>query len=237
MWLDWPAFCDCGFSLPALWGPLSAPTILLGFLLPWTWDISSWLLQQSTAAAPYLEHGVAPLGYSYAVQPPKQRHYFANKGPYSQSHRFSSSQVWMWKLYHKEGWVLKNWCFWTVVLEKIEKKIYFNWGLITLQYCSGFCHTLTWISHGCTYVPHPEPPFHLPPHTIPLGHPSASAQSTLSHGLNLDWRSISHMVIYMFQCYFLKSSHPHLLPQSPKVCFGICVSFAVSRIGLLLPSL
>ena len=37
------------------------------------------------------------------------------------------------------------------------KCIYFNWRLITLQYCSGFCHTLTWISHGFTCVPHPEP--------------------------------------------------------------------------------
>ena len=36
--------------------------------------------------------------------------------------------------------------------------ISFNWRLITLQYYSGFCHTLTWISHGCTCVPHPEPP-------------------------------------------------------------------------------
>ena len=57
----------------------------------------------------------------------------------------------------------------------------FNWRLITLQYCSGFCHTLTWISHGCTCVPHPEPPSHLPPHPIPQGHPSAPALSTLSH--------------------------------------------------------
>ena len=48
----------------------------------------------------------------------KQRHYFANKGPYSQSYRFSSSHVWMWELDHKEVWVLKNWCFRTVVLEK-----------------------------------------------------------------------------------------------------------------------
>ena len=40
----------------------------------------------------------------------------------------------------------------------------------------------------------------------------------LSHASNLDWRSISHMIIYMFQCYSLKSSHPHLLPQSPRVC-------------------
>ena len=48
----------------------------------------------------------------------KSRHYLANKGPYSQSYSFSSSHLWMWKLDHKEGWVLKNWCFWTVVLEK-----------------------------------------------------------------------------------------------------------------------
>ena len=48
----------------------------------------------------------------------KQRHYFAHKGPYSQSYGFSSSHVWMWELVHKEGWALKNWCFWPVVLEK-----------------------------------------------------------------------------------------------------------------------
>ena len=48
----------------------------------------------------------------------KQRHYFANKGSSSQSNGFSSSHVWMWQLDHKESWALKNWCFWTVVLEK-----------------------------------------------------------------------------------------------------------------------
>ena len=48
----------------------------------------------------------------------KQRHYFANKGPSSQSYGFSSGHVWMWELDYKESWVLKNWCFWTVVLEK-----------------------------------------------------------------------------------------------------------------------
>ena len=48
----------------------------------------------------------------------KQRHYFANKGLYSQSFGFSSSHIWRWKLDHKEGRALKNWCFWTVVLEK-----------------------------------------------------------------------------------------------------------------------
>ena len=48
----------------------------------------------------------------------KQRHYFANKGLSSQSYGFSSSHVWMWELDYKETWAPKNWCFWTVVLEK-----------------------------------------------------------------------------------------------------------------------
>ena len=48
----------------------------------------------------------------------KWRHHFANKGLYNQSYDFSSSHVWMWKLDHKEGWAPKNWCSWTVALEK-----------------------------------------------------------------------------------------------------------------------
>ena len=48
----------------------------------------------------------------------RQRHYFVNKGPSSQSYGFSSSHVWMWEFDCKESWALKNWCFWTVVLEK-----------------------------------------------------------------------------------------------------------------------
>ena len=48
----------------------------------------------------------------------KQRHYFENKGLSSQSYGFSSSHVWMWELDCKESWVPKNWCFWSVVLEK-----------------------------------------------------------------------------------------------------------------------
>ena len=47
-----------------------------------------------------------------------QRHYFADKGPYSQSYGFSSSHVWMWELGHKQGSAPKNGCFWTVVLDK-----------------------------------------------------------------------------------------------------------------------
>ena len=48
----------------------------------------------------------------------KQRHQFANKGPSSQSCGFPNSHVWRWELDYKESWALKNWCFWTVVLEK-----------------------------------------------------------------------------------------------------------------------
>ena len=49
----------------------------------------------------------------------KQRHYFANKGPSSQGYGFFSSHVWMWELNYKESWVLKNWCFWTVVWRRL----------------------------------------------------------------------------------------------------------------------
>ena len=60
--------------------------------------------------------------------------------------------------------------------------IFISWRLITLQYCSGFCHTLTWISHGVTRIPHPDPPSHLPLHRFPLGLPSAPGPSTcLTH--------------------------------------------------------
>ena len=65
---------------------------------------------------------------------------------------------------------------------------------------------------------HPEAPFHLPPHPIPLGCPRAPALSALLHALNLHWSSVLHMVIYMLQCYSLTISHPCLFPQSPKVC-------------------
>ena len=49
----------------------------------------------------------------------KQRHYFSNKSPSSQGSGFSSSHVWMWELDSKENWASKNWCFWTVVLERL----------------------------------------------------------------------------------------------------------------------
>ena len=56
----------------------------------------------------------------------KQNHYFADKGSHSQSYGFSSNHVYMWELDHKKVWALKNWCFWTVMLEKtLESPL--NW--------------------------------------------------------------------------------------------------------------
>ena len=60
--------------------------------------------------------------YSLEGQPrqhiKKQRCYFANKDPSSQGYVFSSGHVWMWELDYKESWTPKNWCFWTVMLDK-----------------------------------------------------------------------------------------------------------------------
>ena len=84
-------------------------------------------------------------------------------------------------------------------------------------------------SHESAMVVHVFPILNLPPlssHPIPQGLPSAQA---LSHALNLDWRSVSNMIIYMFQCYSLKSSHPRLLPES-KSLFFTSVSLLLSRI-------
>ena len=91
------------------------------------------------------------------------------------------------------------------------------------------CHTSTWIRHGCTRVPHPESPSHLPPCTIPLGHPSAPAPSILYLASNLDWRFVSYMILYMFQCHSPKSSHPLPLPESKRL-FYTSVSLLLSRI-------
>ena len=95
-----------------------------------------------------------------------------------------------------------------------------------------FCHALTWIRHRCTCVHHPEPFSHLPPHPIPLGHPSTPDPSILYHAPNLNWRFISHMLTYMFQCHSPKSSHPHPLPQNPKdcsiyLCLFCCLTYRV----------
>ena len=95
-----------------------------------------------------------------------------------------------------------------------------------------FCHTSTWISHGCTHVPNPEPTSHLPPHIITLGHPSAPAPSMLYPASDIDWRFNSYMIVYMLECHSPKSPHPLPLPLSPKVrythlCLFCCLAYGV----------
>ena len=94
--------------------------------------------------------------------------------------------------------------------------ILISWRLITLQCCSGFCHTLTWIIHGFTCVPHPDPPSHLPPHPIPLGLPSAPALSTCL--MHPTWAGdLFHP--WQYTCFnAILSEHPTItFSQSPKV--------------------
>ena len=117
-------------------------------------------------------------------------------------------------------------------LDKADFITFFFFGGRLLYNIVLVFHILTWIRHGCTHVPHPESPSHLPPHSIPLGHPSAPAPSTLYHASNLDWWSISHMIIYMFQCHSPKSSHPRPLPQSPKDCsIHLCLFYNLNELG------
>ena len=68
---------------------------------------------------------------------------------------------------------------------------------------------------GVHVFPHPESSSHFPSHPIPLGCPRALGLNALLHALNVRWSSVLHMVIYMFQCYPLKPSHPRLLPSLP----------------------
>ena len=102
------------------------------------------------------------------------------------------------------------------IISSFIKKNIFTLFYFTILYW--FCHTSTWIRHGCTWVPNPEPPSHLSPHIISLGHPGAPAPSILYPVSNLDWRFISYLILYMFQCHSPKSSRPLPLPQSPEFC-------------------
>ena len=94
----------------------------------------------------------------------------------------------------------------------------FPWWTLRLVQLYNIVLVLPYIHHRYTCVPHPEPSSLLPPHTIPLGRPSAPAPSIRYRVSNLDWRLISYMILYIFQCHSPKSSHPLPLPQSPQDC-------------------
>ena len=99
----------------------------------------------------------------------------------------------------------------------------FIYLFFTLQYCIGFAIH----QHESTTGVHKFPLMN--PHTIPLGYPSAPAPSILYPASNLDWRFVSYIILYMFQCLSPKTSHLLPLPQSPKD-FYTSVSHLLSRI-------
>ena len=100
------------------------------------------------------------------------------------------------------------------------KFIYFNWRLNYFTILYWFCHTSTWICHGCTRVPNSEPPSHLPPCTISLGHPSAPAPRILYR----TWTGNSFLIWY-YTCFnAILSNHLSLSHRVRKSVLYICVS-------------
>ena len=88
----------------------------------------------------------------------------------------------------------------------------FKWRIIALQYYVGFCHISTWISHRCIYM---SPPSRTSLSPSTPSHPSRLSQSTgfeLPESYSKFPLAILHMIVYMFLCYCLHSSHPLLLP-------------------------
>ena len=100
---------------------------------------------------------------------------------------------------------------------KVKHFFKFLFYFLTLQYCIGFA---IYRNESATGI-HVSPSWTLlllPPHTIPLGRPSAPSPSIQYRASNLDWWLISYMILYMLQCHSPKSSHPLPLPQSPQDC-------------------
>ena len=93
----------------------------------------------------------------------KQRHFFANNGLSSQGYGFSNSHVRMWELDYKENWVLKNWCFWTVVLEKIPESPLDNKEiqLVNPKENQSWCWSWCWGWNSNTFAPWCEELSHL----------------------------------------------------------------------------
>ena len=122
-----------------------------------------------------------------------------------------------------------SFCYWVVSILFFCKLINFNWKLIILQYCSGFCHTLTWISHGCTCVPHPEPPSHH----LPID-PSGSSQCTSpEHPVSCIEPEL--VIYFTYGNIHVSMLFSQIIPPSPsstesKILFSTSVSLLLSHI-------
>ena len=144
----------------------------------------------------------------------KQNEYLAcawNSSSHIQNYCYDAKIVWIlhggWLRDMYSGYFHIFWLF-----------FFFNLILFNFTILYWFCHISKWICHRYTCVPYPEPSSLLPPHTIPLGRPRAPAPSIQYRASNQDWRLVSYMILYIFQCHSPKSSHPLPLPQSPKDC-------------------
>ena len=111
--------------------------------------------------------------------------------------------------------------------------LFFFLFFIIIFYCSGFCHTLKWISHGFTCVPHPDPPSHLPLHPIPLGLPSATGPSACL--MHPNWAGDLFHPRYIHVSMLFSWNIPPSPSPTESVLY-ICVSFSVVHIGLSLTS-
>ena len=116
--------------------------------------------------------------------------------------------------------------------------IFISWRLITLRYCSGFCHTLTWINRGFTCFPHPDPPptsLSIPSLWVFPVHQPRALVSCIQPGLVICFTFDSILVSMLFS----QNISPFTLAFSHRVqksALYICVSFSVLHIGLSLPS-
>ena len=107
--------------------------------------------------------------------------------------------------------------------------IYFNWRLITLQYCSSFCHTLTWISHGCTYVPRPD----LAPTSLPIPSLWVTQCTSPEHPVSCIEPGLAICFIYgniQVSMLFSQIIPPLPCPTEFKRLFYTSVSLLLSRI-------
>ena len=169
----------------------------------------------------------------------KQRHYSPNRGPYSQDYGFPSHHVWLWDWNAEELMPLNCGAgedSWMSLGPQGVKPVdlFFFFFYFTILYW--FCHTSTWIRHGCTRVSHPEPPPTSLPipslWVIPVHQPRASCI------MHRTWTGDSFHIWY-YTCFnAILPNHPTLAlsHRVQKTVLYICVSFAVSHTGLSLPS-
>ena len=174
----------------------------------------------------YLEYHLIDFGYlslllsllGYQISNTKEKCIVLNSEVTSLVTQLLNSRVWSvnWYLMTDFLHYIVHFCL-IVKMIKLLKIIYFNWRIIPLQYCNGFLPYIN-MNQPQVYI---CPPILNPTSLLTLSFwvvPRALALGALLHASNLHWSPILHMAIYMFQFYSLKSSsHPHLLPQSPKV--------------------